>query len=667
MSRHSAILKTLLAGSALSALTIGQGLAQTDANAANDVIEVWGTRVQSTSLYVGEEDIELKQADHLSDLLRDIPGVDIGGTHSVNQRINFRGLDDRNINVFIDGALQTNYLFHHMGNLLINADILKSAEIELGSNSVVNDGLGGAIFFETKDARDLLEYTERTFGGRIMAGYNTNAQHSYSLTGYAQLSDRFDVMGYFNEVDRDNFEDGDGVETVGSDGTTQNMIIKLGFDISSNQRLELSYDRLEDEGLYSQRPDMGVRTNEAISPGILYPTEYTRETWNLGYELDLGDLLGLRVTAYTNDLSLYRDQRPGVSTERSSQSDNYGFNVLADSQMNWAGANHSLTYGGRFFHQELTNRTDLSTDVSVREEADSTSIFIEDEIDFGDGLMIRPGVRYNRYETQNPQTGIDESWDDVIFGLAGEYEVTDGFRLLASYTELFKGPELAEAYTNDAANKVSNPDLEPEGGENVEVGFRYSTTIGRGSLNIGANAFWMTVDDYISEVSLPNRQFQMANIGELDVEGYEASVHYGIGPWDLLATYAHAETDKSGLIGSNDGSLRDTGDQLGLGATYTFDNLDIVLDYGIQVIMDQDVPGGDDKPGYMVQNLSARWNEPFDLGGFSVLFAVDNLLDETYTSHASRTGETVHPRFGPLVLDDVEPGRNIKISLSQRF
>ena len=37
------------------------------------------------------------------------------------------------------------------------------------------------------------------------------------------------------------------------------------------------------------------------------------------------------------------------------------------------------------------------------------------------------------------------------------------------------------------------------------------------------------------------------------------------------------------------------------------------------------------------------------------------------TSHASRTGESFHPVFGPLVLYDVEPGRNVKVTLSKVF
>ncbi|WP_019961767.1 TonB-dependent receptor domain-containing protein [Woodsholea maritima] len=674
MSIQAFTRNVLLSGSAVCAVMAAPAFAQS--NEAPDIIEVWGTQIQSSSLYMGEEEIGLKQADHLSDLLRDIPGVDIGGTHSVNQRINFRGLDDRNINVFIDGALQTNYMFHHMGNLLINADILKSADIQLGANSVVNGGIGGAIRFETKDARDLLDASENPFGGRVMVGYNTNAQHSYSLTGYGQLGERFDVLGYFNQVDRDNFEDGDGVDTIGSDGTTQNTLIKVGFDLSANQRFELSYDNLEDEGDYTQRPDMGVRTNKAITGDLLIPTEYTRTSWNAGYELDLGEALSLRATYYTNDLSLYRDQRAtitrsGPGKESKAFSNNYGVNILAQSVWNQGTIRHDFTYGLEYFNQELNHRADLSsTAPATREEGQSLAIFAQDEITFANGIIVRPGVRYHRFEQEIFSTKSSDSWDDVTFALAGEFPVTEELRFLASYTELFKAPELAEAFVGGAANKIINPDLEPEGGDNIELGVRYSTMIGEGSLNLGANVFRQRITNYIGEVPVPGSttgEEWDENRGELKLEGFEASAHYGLGAWDFLATYSHSDADDKKLTGSSGDSLREIGDQLGLNVAYTFTEHDIVLDYTVQVVMDQSVEGAADKKGYDVHNLSARWNEPFEFKGLSVLFGVDNLFNETYTSHASRVGESNHPVFGHLVLNDVEPGRNVKISLSQRF
>ncbi len=134
---------------------------------------VWGTQVTSSSESILAGDMSLKQADHMSDLLRDIPGVDVGGTHSVNQRITIRGLGETDLDIRLDGASQHANMFHHIGNLTLNPDILKSADIQVGNNSVTQGGLGGSVYFETKDAKDLLRYDEN-FGARLFGAYASN-------------------------------------------------------------------------------------------------------------------------------------------------------------------------------------------------------------------------------------------------------------------------------------------------------------------------------------------------------------------------------------------------------------------------------------------------------------------------------------------------------------
>lgn len=81
--------------------------AQDQLDAAYDDVEervVWGKCIRSSSICLGEQDIAIKQADHLSDRLRPLPGVDIGGTRTVNTRINVRGMDDRNLAVYTSMA-----------------------------------------------------------------------------------------------------------------------------------------------------------------------------------------------------------------------------------------------------------------------------------------------------------------------------------------------------------------------------------------------------------------------------------------------------------------------------------------------------------------------------------------------------------------------------------
>lgn len=287
-------------------------------------ISVWSTAVKTSSLYLQGEEIANKQADHLSDLLRVIPGVDVGGAHSLNQRITIRSMDDKDLNISIDGATQNTYMYHHMGNLQIHADILKSVELEVGTNSVVYGGLGGSVRFETKQARDLLS-TNENFGGRVQYTYGDNSGSNYSLTGYGVLSDNVDFLVYYNDVTRDNYKvgggeikDGDGNLVPDTDGYVKGLegdlddtLIKLGWDITENQRLSFGYETYNDEGNYSFRPDMGLATDLAITNSLnvplLWPTKFTRDTYTLNYDLTY-DMTSVKASAFHNTSELWRDE-----------------------------------------------------------------------------------------------------------------------------------------------------------------------------------------------------------------------------------------------------------------------------------------------------------------------------------------------------------------------
>ena len=59
---------------------------------------------KETSVYANK--IAARQPELIKDILRDIPGVDVGGTNGFNQQIYMRGVSDKGINVTIDGARQ---------------------------------------------------------------------------------------------------------------------------------------------------------------------------------------------------------------------------------------------------------------------------------------------------------------------------------------------------------------------------------------------------------------------------------------------------------------------------------------------------------------------------------------------------------------------------------
>ena len=91
--------------------------------------------------------------------MRDIPGVYVGGTNGMNQKIYMRGVSDRGLNITIDGAKTKWKYFSPQRDLLIDPDLIKAIDVEVGSRSVVNGSgaLGGSVAFKTVDAKDLLE------------------------------------------------------------------------------------------------------------------------------------------------------------------------------------------------------------------------------------------------------------------------------------------------------------------------------------------------------------------------------------------------------------------------------------------------------------------------------------------------------------------------------
>lgn len=618
-------------------------------------VQVWGTQITTSSVFLNEQDIETKQADHLSDLLREVPGIDIGGAHSLNQRINIRGLQDLDLEVTIDGARQTNFMYHHAGNLLINADILKAVDIQVGNNSVINGGLGGSASFETKDAKDLLK-DGKTMGGRVYGVFATNNYWATSLTGYGQFGDAFDVVGYVNYTDKDDTKDGAGVKQIGNAGEITNGLIKLGFDLNDQNRIELSYDKYQDHGDYNPRPDMGAATNNAITGDVELPTEFERDTISLTYELDLGDTVNLRATVYQNNMSLWRndeDNPYGSSDTLEGKAEIIGLNVLAESVIGFGGVDHVLRYG----MDTYTHETDYLPDgVSTSSEsAQSLAVYVEDEIAFGNsGFALTPGVRYNSYKLD--ANAIEDTYTKVTWGLAAEYAMNNGLTLRASSTQLFKGPMLAEVFTGAGSGIPSADGLKPETGVNNEVGFVYRVAEGKASLSLGANFFHTVINDYIDDEG--NGAYD--NIGDYDIKGFEASINGSYGELDGRLTYAQAESENQD---TNAPLGRAVGDSINFAVSYGLPQYNLTLNWGSMFVLEEDYY---DKPAYQVHNVSAQWL-PTQVKGLTVTLGVENLFDETYTSHASRIGDTFHPFFGNLHLNDYEPGRNVKLSVSYDF
>lgn len=677
-----------------------------DKNNKLEQIEIWNTEVKASSLYFNEETLASKQADHLSDLLRTIPGIDVGGSHSMNQRITIRSLEDKDLKVTIDGSNQNTYMYHHMGNLQIHADILKSVDIEVGTNSVINGGLGGAVRFETKEASELLE-NDQQFGARLQTTFADNSANSYSLTGYGQLSDTVDVLAYYNFVDRQNFEVGGGTltdvngdkiqgtdgEVKGLEGELDDALLKLGWDLSENQRLEFGYETYSDKGDYSYRPDMGSATDIAITGALgvplNWPTEFSRDTVTLNYELNFNEDSVLKLAIFNNQSELYRDEsgwaeNPAFAmwaSKVTGEADNTGINLIGNSFLD-GNISNSLTYGVDIVKYEtLYTANALSGAIrTADEEATNSALFIEDKIAFDNGFTLIPGVRYDSFDIDS--TVVDNSFSKVTGALAAQYDVSNELTFKLSATQLFKGPELSEVFTGAGIDDTENQGIEAETGLNSEFAIAYrAAVLGADSFTAGITLFQTDVDNYIYDYAqIPGggpRDYHKDNVGDLEVTGFEAYAGYNLGHLQVQLSYSSAESDLNAFADyqSLDGFRldREQGDTISANVDYYFEALELTAHWDILTVASLDhAPSLDGatvdtaKDSYTVQNISLRW-APSAVNGLAISLGVDNLFDEYYASQSSRTGLSKHPRFGDLFLTDYEPGRNIKATVSYKL
>ena len=635
---------------------------------------VWGTQVSSSSISVGEDELSMKQADHLSDLLSDIPGVDVGGTHSINNRINIRGFQDEDLEITLDGAkVQNANMFHHIGNLLINPDILKKAQIQVGTNSVVNGSLSGSVSFETKNSVDLLREGQE-FGARISSNYYSNDEYGGSFSGYGKLGEKADFLVYYRHVEKDNWTDGAGVETFGVDGTIYNALVKLGTDFFDNQRISISYDTLHDEGDYSPRPDFGRAYNEARTGFYTYPTEYDRQTVTLKHSIDLGNTLYMTTSVYHNQNELERYEKlDGVTAIRPGYTEGLlsgvvqtqGVNIKARTIFEMASTVNTFTYG--VIYDDQTSTVDFAGEkYGDDEEAVSMALFLEDEIYFDFGLKLTPGIRYNYYDYNGAYGNINDN--EITWGLGGEYELFQGFSLLASTTTLYKGMEMVDVLASTRVYVADNEGLKSETGVNNQAGFKYSrqNVLGTDTLNFMFTYFDTTIDDHIVQ-----EWDNVSNGGVLKIKGFEASLVCEVGKLRGSMTYSHSDSE---FKDSGDPLIKEPGDMFTLGLTYHI-NPNMRLQWNSIFVAEEDdrpvnISGSNTyttKEGYNVHDV-AFYYKPEWLSNTTVIVGIDNIFDESYVSHISESRAIAATPGGDLYsTNDYEPGRCFKLTLAYTF
>ncbi|WP_407351170.1 TonB-dependent receptor [Luteimonas sp. R10] len=630
--------------------------------------------------------IERTQANDLADLFRAVPSVTVGGGVGLAQKIYVRGLEDSLLNVTVDGAPQRGTLFHHIGRVAIEPELLETVEVQAGPGEATSGfgAIGGAIRFRTRDAVDLLQ-PGRDAGALFKAGWFGNDGHKVSTTAFGRLTGDVGILGSFVKVDRDDYEDGDGTALRGTGADQRLGFLKIGGDLGGGHRITGSYEARREEGRFGARPNWPVLAGEP-----LFPVEGERRTAVLNYGFAASDSLDLEATGYWTRSSFVQDRfdrwgRYGADI------DTFGLDLRG----RWTVGNHALVAGVE--HRDDTVSSQYLADPATwqpwawdpavgyfEEQGRLYGLYIQDQWQVTDPLLLSFGARYDHYDLDLATYGGGTDSDGVSLNAGGSYRLAPGLTLNAGYAEAFRGKEIGDAFTLEQrpGRLTLSPTLRPEKVDNAEIGLSYA----RDGVSASAVYYRMTIDDVMLDQLYagppPQGAVYYENVGTFRSDGVELRAGYVRGAFSADAYYNRYDSrlndrriegyehialgnsmgDSWQLTLGWDPSVR-FGMQLGVSHVEDLDDIEVLFrDVELGFVPETRFI---DKPGYTVVDLFARW-QPLQADTFEVFAGVYNLFDRTYRAHASVGDYTAIPDYGNVVGLN-EPGRNIRLGASLRF
>ncbi|QPH85006.1 TonB-dependent receptor [Campylobacter concisus] len=648
------------------------------ANGADESV-LSGVEVTSSSGGYGVDDIKIstRNAGLVKDVMRDIPGVYVGGTNGMNQKIYMRGVSDRGLNITIDGAKQNGNTFHHNADLLIDPDLIKAVDVEVGSRSVVNGSgaLGGSVAFKTVDAKDLLESGE-IIGAKIKTGYTSNNdEFSQGLMLFTAPVEGLDFIAAINHKGYDYGKSGNK-RKIGNDGNDLSYLLKLGYSFLDAHRISISREHNEFKGIYPLKAEFGSDHSSDK------PRKYERDTTTLKYEYKPSDLLNLDVTVYNTE---HKKNDPvldivGVKTN--------GINAKAKSVIDTGALTQTLRYGAEFYQSKNFNKPDNH----YPEKVNNYSIYAEDALNFS-SLTVTPGIRYTHHELKSydGRAGNVKSYtykyNEFTPALALDYEILKGLNAFASYARVFRGPDVMESmYASRAKNFEANKKLKATTGNSYETGLKYHGDINEASSYSLSAKYFMTkyknliVDNSSYKVGTPPNTtiFKRINAGGADISGVELLARLNLDALSLAASYTHqkvkykdrvANTERGGYYTSNIIGYRDQGDKYTFNAEYAFSSIDTLIGYNLIYFASKNtISAGDNEnvkiPSYAVSDIYATYAPSSGkFKGLEINAGIYNLFNKAYASQSQRTADyTGDPKYV-----DWEPGRNFKVNVSYKF
>lgn len=600
-----------------------------------DPINVIATRDPSRFAYTPEkqskDSLLSKQATSVAAALQDIPNVDVrGGSRSIAQKPNIRGLSDNRVVQVIDGVRQ-NFDLAHRGSYFLPMSLIQEIEVIKGPSSSLwgSGALGGVVAMRTPNALDLLKNNDK-FGVKIRQGYQTANNLSETDASVFAANDKFDVLlsGFYNNAD--NLRIGKGNKLNNTAYKQFGGLAKFGWQINDANRVELSHRETRfKQTAPSDNEVENELTNEQIikqieefhrgSNGFPPPRHnpqvisefYSKVKTRFGSVSYLSDqqipdqstvfnyyltpdnpYLNTHIALYNNK-TIEKEQRKVSGVKDQTKLTTRGINLRNSSEL----SHISFVYGVDYMRDKIsTERGTNDSDAKFRPEpynanSNTTGVYLISHIPlFGEKLLLSPSVRYDHYDTSSKTVKYKDKHLSPATKLT--WKVTNWLDFSAKYNEAFRAPSMQERFVSgshfgatvigglNAINKfVANPNLRPETAKNKEItaNLHFDSLFKQGDkFKVEATYFRNDVKDLINLKIFNNPNESNASLPLPTRSQYQNIANARLSGIELQAQYQTERLTLFTNYGSTKGRDKDSGEALsniaaskiGVGADY---------------------------------------------------------------------------------------------------
>lgn len=586
------------------------------------------------------QEIESASLGTLSDLFRNTPAVTVGGGIAATERVFVNGIDQQQLSVRVNGVVQNNRMFHHTGTNIIDPGLLKAVEVDAGvAPADAGPGaLGGAISFETKGARDLLEDGD-VFGGRTTLGYSDNGETaSGALTLYG-VQGPVDALAYLKRSTGDDYTDGSGDTVTGTGADLTSGMVKLGVE-TNGWRAEYFGMKVDDDAMRPYRANLGgVIGGPPVPATRRYAIEQATQALTFS-RVDGSGMLDpeVQIAKSTNDLQV---PEPWGSLGNAE--------TLSATAKNTFHLEGGLRITAGIDYQDREGNYD-EPGYHVGETSENTGLFMQARGAVGT-VDYSAGLRYdwNSFEGVNGQS-IDS--DGASANASATWHATNDLKVYAGLASTFGGIALANSFDLYRFGAPGAYDaLESSRAHNIILGTEWVSN----GVTLGAEIFDTTIDN----------ARKLERSVELVSDGYRLSAGYDWQSGSAMLRYVDADVTLDGE-GASTYDLLDLGTPPGRMLTLTVDHRimqGLTVGGVVTKAFDLDHQGSDtdqDFEGYTVVDIYAEY-KPASMDNLVIRGEVTNLFDQAYVDRASYGGDY------STVIGQQEPGRTISVTANFMF